>query len=187
MGQQVIRWWVREESDGRRRQEEGGGGASFVTWSACILYLFSDESRPHSEKLFSGWRTRLISLNGRWGRVGGAMTCILSSLVFVLSEYSHTVCCAAPTTDSSVVPSLPVEERVLKTERWQDWGRQESVEVEEANAVAAADAAAESVKDEERESAGTNKIKFSPISRLIEPRASLKAEVPLWGSSGGRS
>lgn len=45
------------------------------------------------------------------------------------------------------------------------------MEVEEADAVAADDAAAESVKDEEQESAGTNKIKFSKISRLIEPRA----------------
>lgn len=36
-----------------------------------------------------------------------------------------------------------------------------------------ADAAAESVKDEERGSAGTNKIKFPQISRLIEPRATV--------------
>lgn len=47
------------------------------------------------------------------------------------------------------------------------------MEVEEPNAAAADDAAAESVKDEERESAGTNKIKFSQISRLIEPRATV--------------
>lgn len=43
--------------------------------------------------------------------------------------------------------------------------------MEEASAAGAA--AAESVKDEERESAGTNKIKFSQISRLIEPLATV--------------
>lgn len=47
------------------------------------------------------------------------------------------------------------------------------MEVEEADTVAAADAAAESLKDEERESAGTNNIKFSQISWLIEPRATV--------------
>lgn len=45
--------------------------------------------------------------------------------------------------------------------------------MEEASAAGAAAAAAESVKDEERESAGTNKIKFSQISRLIEPLATV--------------
>lgn len=68
--------------------------------------------------------------------------------------------------------------------------RHESVEVEEANAVA--DASAESVKDEERGSAGTNKIKFSRISRLIEPRAAVSkpkfpCEVALGAAEpGGR-
>lgn len=45
--------------------------------------------------------------------------------------------------------------------------------MEEASAAGAAAAAAESVKDDERESAGTNKIKFSQISRLIEPLATV--------------
>lgn len=45
--------------------------------------------------------------------------------------------------------------------------------MEEASAAGAAAAAAESMKDEERESAGTNKIKFSQISRLIEPLATV--------------
>lgn len=45
--------------------------------------------------------------------------------------------------------------------------------MEEASAAGGAAAAAESVKDEERESAGTNKIKFSQISRLIEPLATV--------------
>lgn len=45
--------------------------------------------------------------------------------------------------------------------------------MEEASAAGAAAAAAESMKDEERESAGTNEIKFSQISRLIEPLATV--------------
>lgn len=143
---------------------------------------------PHTIRwtmLFGGSRSRLISLNCR--RVGGVTSCILNSTVFPCE------CCPSPSPHTPSVarhrpPTLllfsssPTEERVLKTERWEDWGRQESVEVGEANAMAAAEA----VKDEERESAGTNKIKFSQISRLIEPRARVsKPRFPCEVAVGG--